>query len=52
VLRDLWDVIVLGAEKAVASTRLEYADDSGRTKILAEGAGLVKLTVLTHLHQN
>jgi hypothetical protein len=51
-LQDVWDVIVLGGERAVAATRLEYDDGSGRTKVLAEGAGLVKLAVLTHLRQN
>ena len=51
-LQDVWDVIVLGGETAVAATRLEYADGSGRPKVLAEGAGLVKLAVRTHLRQN
>ena len=53
-LQDVWDVIVLGGEKAVAAIRLEYEDNSGRLTVLAEGAGLVKLAVLTHLdpHQN
>jgi hypothetical protein len=51
-LQDVWDVIVLGGENAVATTRLEYQDGSGRTTVLAEGAGLVKLAVLTHLREN
>ena len=53
-LQDVWDAIVLGGETAVAAIRLEYEDSSGRLMVLAEGAGLVKLAVLTHLdlHQN
>ena len=45
-------MIVLGGEQAVAATRLEYEDGSGRTKVLAEGAGLVKLAVLTRLRSS
>ena len=51
-LQDAWDVIVLGGEQSLAALRLEYADSSGRTKALAEGAGLVKLAVQTHLGQS
>ena len=51
-LRDVWDVLQLGGETAVVGIRLEYEDDSGRTRVLAEGPRLVKLAVLTHLGRN
>ena len=51
-LQDVSEVIVLGGERALASIRLEYDDGSGCTRVVAEGAGLVKLAVLTYLHQN
>ncbi len=51
-LQDVWDVLVLGGDRALAALRLEQEDGSGRAKVLAEGAGLVKLAVLAHSHQN
>jgi hypothetical protein len=51
-LEDVWDVITLGGEHSVAGIRLEYGDESCGTKVLAEGAGLIRLAALTHLRQN
>jgi hypothetical protein len=51
-LRDVSDVLVLGGERAVAGIRLEFEDGSGRTGVVAQGAGLVKLAVRTHFGQN
>jgi hypothetical protein len=51
-LEEVWEVITLGGEHSVAGIRREYGDSLGRTKVLAEGAGLIKLAALTHLRHN
>ena len=51
-LQDVWDVLVLGGDTALAAMRLAYDNDSGGTTVVAEGAGLVRLAVVTHLRRN
>jgi hypothetical protein len=51
-LRDVWDVLQLGGEQAVAGLRLEYEDGPGRTKVVAQGARLVSLAALAHPSRN
>jgi hypothetical protein len=47
-LHDIWLIMLVDGEQRVTELQLQFKDELGHSKVVAEGKGLVKLATLTH----